>query len=116
MANPVLGTKIALRPRYTLLAPKAGFAFTNHDAPPFTLIKPMQWNAKQGFVELLNRPQAFQIYTLLDWKHKRTGAIYQAPKTRLKSDYFLWMYDATLGSDGQPHIRLCYWISLNEGL
>jgi hypothetical protein len=113
MTNHLLDTKTALRPRYTLLNSKTAFVFTNHKTPPFTLLKPMQWNEAQGFVELLNRPQQpFQIYSVIDWRRKLTGAIYQAPKTRLKSDYYLWMYDATLGSDLQPHVRLCYWITL----
>lgn len=116
MSIPFPDAKTALRPRYTLLNPKAGFVFSNHKTPPFTLLNKMQWNSKDGFVELLNRPQQpFEIYTLIDWTRKRVGGIYQAPKTRLKSDYYVWMYDAILGSDGQPHIRLCYWISLNEG-
>lgn len=114
MSSPLsIETKTALRPRYTLLMPKVAFAFSNHATVPFKLLRKMQWNEQQGFVELLNlSTQPFAIYTLIDWYRNRTGSVYQVPRTRLRSDYYLWMYDAVLGSDKQPHVRLCYWIEL----
>lgn len=108
--NPVNAAK---RPRYTICLVKASHAFKNYESFPYECVKPMAWNEKEGFIELNNlKQQPFMIYTVVDWELGRLGAIYQVQRTRLKADYYWWMYGAELGNDAQPHVQEHYWIKL----
>lgn len=112
MTNPLFSKSLE-RPRYSLVNPKAPFAFTNSQDLPFEIVRKMLWDSKAGFSELSGLAQApFVIYHVIDWQSNRHGAIWQVQRTRLKADYYWMMLRPEMGKDKQPHVMEHYWIKL----
>jgi len=109
--------KPTVRPQFTICNSRGSFAFNNYESLPFEILRPMVWDKKLGFTELLNlKHPPLQIYTVVDWRKQLLGAIYQVNVRLTRAEYYWWMYGPALGADKQPHVDTCHWVKLKEGV